>query len=172
MEKTNVEEVLPPSTLPPARKVVSVPDASGKVQKIRGRLLTALTLMTWGDKKGRPLQFEDAAPQAGLTVRALRKALDKPHVREFLTGERRKAREVFAAANPAVARVLRDTAKNGMVRLGAMKFLEGAPDDHRQTSLQPGVTPGVVVMVNVDRRSAPVDDTLYEVDGPPLTVVR
>lgn len=87
--KNSADFKLPVLQEAPVRRVVSVSGANGKVQKIRGRLLRALDLMIWGDPKGRPLDWDKAAGAAGLTVRAMRKALAKAHVRAFVQTERR-----------------------------------------------------------------------------------
>jgi hypothetical protein len=54
----------------------------------------ALDLMIRGDANGAPLDYDEAARNVNLTVRAMRKALEKPHVRAYL----RTQRDVFRAS--------------------------------------------------------------------------
>ncbi len=65
-----------------------------KRRRISGKLKIALDYMTWGDETGRPLPFDEAARKANLTVRAMRLALERQHVRAYL----RQARDVFRAS--------------------------------------------------------------------------
>jgi hypothetical protein len=54
---------------------------------------TALDLMFWGGPDGTPLDYDEAARTANLTVRSMRRALERPNVRQYL----RTQRDVFRA---------------------------------------------------------------------------
>jgi hypothetical protein len=160
-------EITLPADGPRSRKVASVAAPDGRVQKIRGRLLQALTLMIWGEPEtGRPLDWNKAAEQVGLRVRTMRLAMQKPHVRQFMAAERKHCREVIAAANPMVAKEIRDASDgNQMARLGALRWIEGDDADRVATSGRM-VVPGTVVVIKNEIHPAPgVDfETLIEVD--------
>jgi hypothetical protein len=114
--------------------------------KIAGKLKVALDLMVWGDADGTPLDYDDAARNANLTVRAMRKALEKPHVRMYL----RQQREVFRAAisTRTISRLaeLRDQNDNRNAAVAAARALEqiGEEAEARPPQQQ---TPGFVIVV-------------------------
>jgi hypothetical protein len=114
--------------------------------KITGKLKTALDLMVWGDADGIPLDYDDAARTANLTVRSMRRALERPHVRMYL----RQQREVFRAAisTRTISRLaeLRDQNDNRNAAVAAARALEqiGEEAEARPPQQQ---TPGFVIVV-------------------------
>jgi hypothetical protein len=72
-------------------ETMTAPDTTKREDRrsrITGKLKTALNLMVWGGEDGTPLDFADAARSANYRVRSMRKALEKPHVRQYLRTQR------------------------------------------------------------------------------------
>lgn len=153
---------------PPAAKVVRVPGtrADPKVKEVRGKLKIALDEMVYGDKDGNPVEWDQAARNAGFSVRAMRKALERPHVIRYLKEQKQVFRQSVSAANILHARRIRNQTENQMASLGAIKLLEQM--DERApaaASANRNVTPGIQVVIN-NNRSAPLIDhqTLIEIN--------
>ena len=132
-----------PSTLPAKhRRTVS--------NNIGAKLRSALDLMvfglTEGDKAGNALDFSDAARAVGFNVRAMRKALERPHVRAYLKAQKEVFRASASAQNISALVKLRDESGNGMVQLGAIKTLEQMTDDPAAQGT-PQARPGLVIVV-------------------------
>jgi hypothetical protein len=102
-------------------------------------------------------ELDEAAATAGMTTHALRVALARPHVIAAV----RAAREVFhayvRAQNIHHARQMRNTGKNEMARLGAMRLIEGDGDQQQRGSAAnapPGVTIRIVNVVQAGQAVA------------------
>src|SRR5271167_2577342 len=69
-----------------------------KPRRVGGKLKAALDLMIWGDRDSdnpRPaMPYDEAARTAGLTVRSMRRALERHHAQSYL----RKQRQVLRAS--------------------------------------------------------------------------
>lgn len=78
----------------PSTALTATDGGNKKQLRVVGKLKTALDLMVWGDKDGIPLDYDVAARTANLTVRSMRRALERPHVRAYLRGQR----DVFRAS--------------------------------------------------------------------------
>lgn len=117
---------------------------------IRGKLKAALDLMVFGpadgDDAGEAMSFPDAARKVEFSVRAMRLALERPHVRAYLKAQKEVFRASASAQNISVLVKLRDEAGNGMVQLGAIKELERM-DDIAASSSGPQARPGLVIVV-------------------------
>lgn len=94
------------------------------------------------------LSWQDAAKAAGLDVRSMRKALERPHVIAFIRKRKEMLRQSVSAANIHRLRRIADAAPN-MPAVAAIKFLEemgedrnGAPGDGIASS--PGVTINII----------------------------
>jgi len=112
-----------------------------KLPAVRGKLVLALKAIVWEGA-----EFKEAGEAAGLTAYQVRKAIDRPHVREYLRREREVFRAHVSAQNIHRAKQLRDESGNAMAQLGAMKFIEAMGDED---GARPGGshTPGIVIMV-------------------------
>lgn len=82
-----------PATAAPSRQKLQVKTAS-RPKRVSGALRTACDLMIFGDGKGAPLEWDEAAQQAGLTTRTMRLAMARPWVRAYL----RVQREILVAS--------------------------------------------------------------------------
>ena len=86
---------------PPSLKAKSAP------HQVTGKLREACNLMIYGNDAGEPLEYDEAAKEAGLTVRAMRMALEKPHVRAYLRQQRAILIASFHSTNPLhIARIV------------------------------------------------------------------
>ena len=166
IEKISAALELPAADGPRARSVVNVPGENGRVQKIQGKLYAALQFMIWGDESGKPLDWDAAADRAGLKRRAMRLALAKSHVRAFIAAEKKICRETIGAANILVAKNLRDESENGLVRLRALQYLDGTPNDQAAAASGRVVQPGITIVINHQLPPPAVDfDRLIEVNS-------
>jgi hypothetical protein len=109
---------------------------------VSGKLAVAIERMV---ELGEP--WDEAARAAGMTVRAMRKALEKKHVISAVRARRAAFREGACAGNVAKLVELRDTAENSMARLGAIKTLEGMVDTDDEQSLRAATVPGIIIVV-------------------------
>lgn len=145
---------------PPSSKSVTL-RRDGRELRVRGKLKRALDLMTWGTPEGKAVEWDQAARDVGLTVRALRMALERGHVITYLREQKRAFRSAISAANPLALKDVRDNSANGLARVRAVQVLEGdevpAPVGGRH------VAPGVVVQINMHREML-IDETLIEIN--------
>ena len=108
--------------------------------KITARVAAAIELMV---EQG--LQFDQAAKTVGLHVRAMRKALDKPHVLKYMKERKYVFRESISAANIFTLADVRDNSGNAIARVQAVKALEQIGDaDPVGTKQQP---PGFALVI-------------------------
>lgn len=120
-----------------------------KRRRITGKLKTALDLMIWGDKDSTAYTWDDAAVKANFTTRAMRLALERPHVRAYLNAQRQVFREAVGARTISRLAELRDQDDNRNAAVSAARVLEqmgeeaaggGSPGQRVQA-------PGFVIMV-------------------------
>ena len=107
------------------------------------KLREAIGLMVYGhpgDPDCRAFTFIEAAHQMGIKPDVMRRYLDRPEVRALLLAERRAFRAAICGGNEGALLRVRETARNGMAVVAAVRALEEleAPRDGR----------GVNVMVN------------------------
>ena len=103
-----------------------------KARNVTGRLKVAIDLMVW-----EALPYSEAAKAAGLTTRALRKALDRPHVCAYLAGGKAQLR---ASEGPRTLHRLVQLAhqdRNANAAVAACKAIENIPDN-RNSPGRPG----------------------------------
>lgn len=131
-------------TLPRNRR----PDTSLPSQRtpkrvdIRGKLRASLEAMVWEG-----LAYDAAARKAGLTVRAMRMALERPHVLAWLRAERVVLRASLASNNVHRLAEIRDAANN-MPAVQAIRALEGMDEAEQTTSRSlVNTAPGVVIRI-------------------------
>ena len=139
--------------------------------RVTGKLKDACDLMVFGplegDKAGCALAMDEAARAAGLSTRAIRLALDKPHVRQYLNQQKQVFRASASAQNISALLQLRDKIGNAMAQLGAIKLLEQTDEEtERKASAR---TPGVVIQIVSNEVSLKSDaKTLDLKANPPL----
>src|SRR5262249_50238722 len=123
------------------------PKQRDRRRDIRGKLKTALDLMIWGDEDRKALPWNEAARTANFNVRAMRKALERPHVREYLRQARRCFMDTLSAQTPARLAALRDQDDNRNAAVAAARTLEeiGAAEDTLSRGVQQ--TPGFSIVI-------------------------
>lgn len=92
--------------------------------------------------------YQDAAAAVGLHIRAMRKALDKPHVLSELRKRKQVFREAVSAQNIHRLAELRDASGNAMAKLGAIKVLEQIGDDPQHQAARQSMPGFNLVIVN------------------------
>lgn len=147
-----------PEAGPPSAREVKIFTGGKVVGHVGGKLKRVLDRMVW---EGIP--WAEAAKAENMTARGVRQALEKPHVRRYVTLQRSAFRAALSTRNETVAANIRDKEDgNQMARLGALKYLDGLDEDENTRRPAGSVTPGVVVQINLNRQHE-VDDTLIEV---------
>lgn len=152
---------------PPPKASVTVARASnGKPLRVAGKLKTTIDAMVWEGKT-----WQEGAKVAGMDLRACRRALEKPHVQRYIREQRAAFRSALSTRNETVLADVRDKSLNGMARVAAVRALDQLSDnEHVLPSRQ--VTPGVVVMVNVNAGERKVDETIIQVGNGDNEAVR
>jgi len=129
-----------------SHQALSAPTKS-RPGRVTGKLAEAITLMV---EEG--ARWDEAAVKAGLTVRNMRLALERPHVVAFLRARKQVFREAASTANIKRLCEIRDAANN-MPAVQAIKLLEQIPDDNASSSK--GLMPGFVVQIVNVQQPAP-----------------
>jgi hypothetical protein len=121
-------------------------------KQIRGKLKAALDAMVW---HGQP--WDEAARNAKLTTRAMRKALDKVHVQQFIRHEREVFRATMSGRTLVRLAELRDQDENRNAAVKACQVLEqlGESESARGAMNAPRL-PGMVVNIITGAMPAPV----------------
>lgn len=136
--------------------------AIGKSQRngVSGRLKACLDMMVW-----EALPYNEAAVKAGLSVRSIRLAMNRPHVLAYLKRERGVRLVSGSAKNLARLEELRDQDSNITGAVQAAKVLEtmtneaiGGPG----SSASRGGGPGWVI----DLREQPVPGLVIHINSP------
>ncbi|HEY5129379.1 MAG TPA: hypothetical protein VIJ35_19190 [Bradyrhizobium sp.] len=130
-------------TLPARRKPIDaltaaptphIPDKHHQAirNNVRGKLREALLLMVFGpdrgDKAGEAMDFADAARSVNFNPRAMRKALEKPHVRAFLRAQKEVFRAAISAKTFSRLDRIAETSGNDVAKVNALKMIETSPD--------------------------------------------
>lgn len=107
-----------PATIEPSRQAIQAKTAS-KPNRVTGKLAIAIDLMI---EEG--MSWDKAGPQAGLSVRTMRLALQRPHVIAHLKARREVFRVNASAAN--IHRLIRlaDQEDNKAAAVSAIKAIE------------------------------------------------
>lgn len=112
--------------------------------------------MIWGAEPDTPLPWNEAAQAANFDVSAMRKALERPHVRQFLRQQRDVLRASICAGNPTRLKRLADQQGNANAAVSAIRLLERMDDEQEHPGAMqraPGVT---VIVVQQGVSQAPV----------------
>jgi hypothetical protein len=128
------------ANIAPSRQAKQSITAS-KPGQVTGRLKLACDLMVYSG-----LSWDKAALQAGLTVRSMRLAMERPHVLRYLRDNREVFRVAACSSNILKLVELRDSSPNAMARVQAIKALEGIEDESTRTAGRQTV-PGLVVVI-------------------------
>jgi hypothetical protein len=145
----------PPTAVKP---LVHGTKADPKPKQIGRKLKLALDLMVFGDIDGNPYEWNDAARKVGLSLVAMRKALERAHVLRYLREQKQVFRQSVSASNILHARRIRNASGNAMASLGAIKLLEQMDERAPAAGTNArNVIPGVVVIVNANREAPLID---------------
>ena len=125
--------------------------------RVQGKLRIALNAMVF---EGLPL--DKAAQAADLTTRALRSAIEKPHVRKYLREQKQVFRASVSSQNIHVLADLRDKSGNDMARLGAVKVLEQIDDPASGNNGQIKA-PGFTIIVNTTDAKPTISATYKDI---------
>ena len=135
------------------------------------RVKQLIELMVWGDPAAdlAPMSVTEAARHMKISNATangyLRHAGGRAHYLACLAQLRdsERARNLHTAIGIRDDSEMKKSAAGNRVRLESARFLEGEPDDRRNTTSGTVTMPGVVIMIGVDRGSVEVDDTIIEV---------
>lgn len=123
---------------PPSRALTDKP----KRHEIGRKLQIAINAMIF---EGKPMN--EAARIAETSTRAIRKAMERPHVIAFM----RRRKEVFRASVSAetihhAAKIMR-RGRNEMAKLKAMSFIEGIGDESGHSAGASRASPGLTIQI-------------------------
>lgn len=121
-------------------------------RRINGKLKAGLDLMVWEG-----LTYQDAAAKADLTVRAMRLALDRPHVLAYLKAERMVLHASMSGWADFRMRELAAQNKNMAAAVSATKELRGFSDQEHSAGAQRHA-PGLVVQIITAAPTPPTID--------------
>jgi hypothetical protein len=93
------------------------------------------------------LPWDHAAIRAGMTVRAMRKAMRRPHVLSYLRDERQVLLAAISTATPLRLAQLRDQSSNMNAAVNACRVLENLDADEPHRGGQ-ATSPGFVIIFN------------------------
>lgn len=136
----------------PSRQAIQAKTAS-KPSRVTGKLADAIDLMIEEGK-----DWDKAALQAGLTVRTMRLAMQRPHVVTYLKARREVFRVNASAANIHRLVRLADQEENKAAAVSAIKAMEqiGESEDSQRTAKYlPGLQ---IVIVQGGAAQAPMID--------------
>jgi len=128
------------TNIAPSRQALQAETAS-KPGQVTGRLRQACDLMVYNG-----LSWDKAAVQAGLTVRSMRLAMERPHVLRYLKDSRQVFRVAACSSNILKLVELRDSSPNAMARVQAIKALEGIEDESPGTASR-HTMPGLLIII-------------------------
>jgi hypothetical protein len=105
--------------------------------------------------------WDQAAVNAGLTVRAMRLSLKKPHVLAHLRQQRQVLIESVCAANPQRLAAIRDSDRNLAASVRAVSELENMAGSPGARGSDAPVLPGLVIrIINTRGDAATVGPTI------------
>ena len=139
---------------------------------VSGRLKAALDDMVWN-----ATPWEEAAKKANLTVRAMRLAMERPHILAYLRAGRRVRLATMSPKNLQRLGELRDQDDNSTAAVQAAKALEGLaseqlPDSTISVGAQAGFVidlsepGGITVRITTPIQRRPSDDAIDVTPNP------
>lgn len=124
----------------PSRQTISARTASAP-GKVTGKLAVAIDIMIEDGE-----HWNKAAVKAGLTVRAMRLALNRPHVVSYLKAKREVFRVHASTANIHRLVQMRDQDENKMAAVTAIKALEQIGESE-QVGRSASALPGLQIVI-------------------------
>jgi hypothetical protein len=140
-----------PPAVQPSRQAIQAATAS-KPHRVTGNLAIAIDLMI---EHG--LMWDKAGLQAGLTVRTMRLAMQRPHVVAYIKAKREVFRVHASAGNIHRLVEMRDQDENKMAVVTAIKALEQLGDDP-QSQRAANSLPGLQIVIVQGGSAAPIVD--------------
>ena len=132
-------------------KTNRTPREIDKKLRVGNAVKRAIEAMVW-----QGLDYAAAAKEAGITTRAMRLAMGKPHVVQYLNAEKQVLRSSAGPRNIQRLMQIRDAADN-MPAVNAIKALEEIGSDAAISS-QRQSAPGIVFIINDRNATVAVDD--------------
>jgi hypothetical protein len=129
-----------PGDAQPSYQAIAAKTASAP-GKVTGKLASAIDIMI---EEGQP--WDKAAVKAGLTVRAMRLAIQRPHVVAYLKARREVFRVNASAGNIHRLVKMRDQDENKMAVVQAIKTLEQIGDE-QQANGRVSAMPGLQIVI-------------------------
>jgi hypothetical protein len=122
-----------------------MPPAKHRTPAVPAKVKVALDLL-FNDPNA---DLAKAAAAVGMPTNRLRDQLKLPHVKRYATQERGAFIDALCAGNPAALKEIRDTSKNAMARVAAVRQAEIMKEtlDGPGHALQQGHAPGLVVVI-------------------------
>jgi hypothetical protein len=139
-----------------------------KPKQVTGRLKIACDRMIWEGET-----YDVAAKAVGLTARAMRKALERPHVCAYLKAGKVTLRSSEGPRTLKRLVTLAHQDRNANAAVAACRAIEHIPSEessHHWGGQQ--MQPGLVIVVNAGPGAAPrvVGPSAPPLDTPPLTI--
>ena len=129
----------------PSRQAIHAKTRSAP-KRITGKLKSACDLMVFGDDKLPIYTWDAAARHVDLSVRAMRLALEKAHVRKYIRDQQQVFRAAICAANPRRLAQIRDQDENKSAAVRAIQVLERIDEDSEARSANRAL-PGVTIII-------------------------
>jgi hypothetical protein len=148
-----------PQRDPRERVDITVPD--GRRLTISRKLKIALDLMVWEGNT-----FQDAANTASFNLFAMRKALERPHVRQYLKEQRQVFRASLSSGNEYHAARIRAQTDNHTAAIQAIRILD---DMEEQSERHNAVrSPGVVIQIVTANVEQPLNSARVTINQPAI----
>jgi hypothetical protein len=117
-----------------------------KQERITAKLRTAIDRMVFGDENGNPLDWDDAGRSVQIPARSMRRALERPYVRQYLMQQRQVLRAALSSKNLLRLDALADQKVNLGAAVKAAQIIEAVSDEALTTRPMVGA-PGVVIRI-------------------------
>jgi hypothetical protein len=88
-----------------------------------------------------------AAKAAGITTYRLREAMKRADVRAWAYREKQALVDAICAQNPLALKAIRDSSRNDMAKVAAIKTLEQIGDDEAEPRRLSAPAPGLVIVI-------------------------
>ena len=155
-----------PANLPATTGPAQLPAKIDRRRGIKPAVRLACEYMTWG-LDGQVLDMGAAAKAAGVSPQGLRKAMNRPDVRQHLQAERQAVRSALTASIPHRLHQLAHQDVNRNAAVQACRALESLPPDDPPGGVAARQTPGVTIIIAGD---ATIGATPPPTDAPTISV--